>query len=153
MGKGDHYKLPSLLQKLKRKKMKRLLLISIVVFASYAANSQVLQQKASYDYVFANDTIKDSAEKTFIAPPVIVAPYNYEWIVKLTVLSGSGSSTISLYDGIGSLYGLKTSFSLDSGRVDTVLTGEVFGTKQKLVIDANDTVKIKAQVGVVYKKK
>lgn len=131
------------------------LLFSIVLLSlvSTQTHAQTLQNKDFYEYVFPTDTLDNTETLTFTAPPFIAANYTYFWHIKITKLSGTGTNNGKLYEGSPSLYSTRYSFSGLNTGTDSLLLGDVYGTKQKLTFTGVGTISQKVQIQVIYKKK
>lgn len=135
------------------KKFAFLLILFVFAFAMPKADAQTLVNKPYYEYVFTQDTVDNTETLTFTAPVTIVGDYDYAWFVKLTKISGTGTTTGTLKEGAGSVLPTRISFTgLNAGK-DSLLIGEVYGTKQALTITGVGTISHKVNVSVVYKRK
>ena len=116
------------------------------------AHAQTLQNAKYSEYIFPLDTVTNTETVTFTAPQTLLGSYDYSWMVKCTILSGTGTSTCYLYDGVGSLSTKRLTFHVSTTGIDSTLVGEAYGALQKLTVTGVGTTSQKWQVALVYKK-
>lgn len=136
--------------------MKKFVILAILAFLAFLVippvHSQTLQNTKYSEYIFPLDTVTNTETVTFTAPQTLLASYDYSWMVKCTILSGTGTSTCYLYDGVGSLYTKRLTFHVSTTGIDSTLVGEAYGALQKLTVTGVGTTSQKWQVALVYKK-
>lgn len=125
-------------------------LISVMVF-SINAEAQSLRNRESLSYSFDKDTLKGADSGTFLSPILVDGSYDYSFSVDLDSVNHSEAVTAKLYEYNGSVWGKVKSFTITSN-YDTVLVGQCYGMKQKIVFSqAADTTIV--DVGLTYKKR
>lgn len=131
-----------------------ILAICLVVFFLNIpeADAQTLVNKNYYEYVFTTDTVDNTETLTFTFPGTIVGDYSYAWFVKTTKISGTGTTTGTLKEGAGAVLPTRISFTgLNAGK-DSLMVGQVYGTKQSLTVTGVGTISHQVKVSVVYKR-
>jgi hypothetical protein len=115
--------------------------------------AQNLDDEFAYEYRFDADTIADSDTLVFVFPGKLVSAYDYAWVICSDTISGTNSYTAALYEGDVVNFGLKHSFSVADVPKDTLLVGQTYATRQKLIVISSGTMSTSVNVSVIYKKR
>jgi hypothetical protein len=138
--------------------MKRLVVILLAAIGFMAANAQ---NRDFYYQVFDLDTVTNAGTVTFVfdKATALEGLYEYSWQVEADSLSGSTAAVAYLEesnDYLGTTYtpvSEKTVTIDGPGNSDGILTGTMYGTRQRLRVVGTGTQSTKVYVAVVYKKK